>query len=109
MMSPAARQQSVSLAAVLGERMPAGCADLHASGLEIDSRRVRPGDAFVAVRGDAVDGHRFIAAALEAGASAIVAEEPAPGKLPAGTDSVLVPDTREALGTLAATCGARSR
>ena len=38
----------------------------------IDSRQVQPGDMFVAYRGENVDGHRFIAKALEAGASGIV-------------------------------------
>ena len=35
----------------------------------IDSRQVQPGDMFVAYRGENVDGHRFIAKALEAGAA----------------------------------------
>jgi UDP-N-acetylmuramoyl-L-alanyl-D-glutamate--2,6-diaminopimelate ligase len=39
-----------------------------------DSRMVRPGWAFVALRGDKVDGHRFISDAVERGASLVVAE-----------------------------------
>lgn len=45
-----------------------------------DSRQVRPGALFIAVRGTRVDGHQFIAQAMEQGAIAIVAET-----LPANT------------------------
>ena len=38
----------------------------------IDSRAVRPGDIFFALQGEHTDGHRFVGAALEAGASAAV-------------------------------------
>ena len=40
------------------------------SSVSIDSRTVRPGALFVALRGNALDGHRFVDAAFEAGASA---------------------------------------
>ena len=40
----------------------------------IDSRQVQPGDMFVAYRGENVDGHRFIAKALETGAACCLAE-----------------------------------
>jgi UDP-N-acetylmuramoyl-L-alanyl-D-glutamate--2,6-diaminopimelate ligase len=52
-----------------------------------DSRQVRPGALFVAVRGGAVDGHRFIADAIRRGAAAVV-----------GTD-VLTPETAEVVTT----------
>ena len=65
-----------------------------------DSREVVPGGCFVAVRGVAVDGHRFIGSALEKGAAIIVAEE-LPAELPAGVVGVRVPDSRAALGHLA--------
>ena len=39
-----------------------------------DSREVAPGDLFVAIRGQRVDGHRFIEQALEAGASAVAVD-----------------------------------
>ena len=46
------------------------------TGISIDSRTLQPGDAFVAIKGDRLDGHDYVAAALEAGASvALVAEE----------------------------------
>lgn len=43
-------------------------------GLQCDSRRVRPGDAFVAWPGAATDGRRFVPAALQAGATAVLVE-----------------------------------
>ena len=42
------------------------------TGISIDTRTLQPGDAFFAVRGDARDGHDFVAAALAAGASVAV-------------------------------------
>jgi len=44
------------------------------SGLEYDSRRLKPGDVFVAMRGESSDGNRFIDAAIAAGAVAIVSD-----------------------------------
>ena len=70
------------------------------AGITADSREVVPGGCFVAVRGVAVDGHRFIGSALEKGATIIVAEE-LPAELPAGVVGVRVPDSRAALGHLA--------
>ncbi len=43
-------------------------------GVQYDSRRVGPGDVFVAMRGGSANGNRFIAAAIERGASAIVTD-----------------------------------
>ena len=74
--------------------------DVDITGICADSRAVKPGDAFVAVRGLSVDGHRFIPAALEGGAAALVVEEPWDGELGAVTQ-VVVPDSTEALGRLA--------
>lgn len=45
--------------------------DVAMTGLAIDSRAVKPGDLFVAIDGDRVDGHDFIDSALENGAAAI--------------------------------------
>lgn len=43
-------------------------------GVEYDSRRVRQGAVFVAMRGDVTDGNRYICAAIEAGAAAVVTD-----------------------------------
>ncbi len=48
--------------------------NLNAAGLEYDSRRVRPGDVFVAIKGEKTDGNRYIDAAVAAGAGGIVTD-----------------------------------
>ena len=64
------------------------------TGLATDSRRVRPGDLFVAIRGGQLeDRHRFVPQAVAAGAVAVVVEEPVQGNVAV----VRVPSTREAL------------
>ncbi len=65
----------------------------------IDSRRVEPGDLFIAIPGERFDGHDFAAAAFSAGARAAVVSRPVPA--PAGAAVVLVRDTVKALGDLA--------
>lgn len=45
-------------------------------GIAYDSRRVSPGDLFVALRGEHTDGHRYISQAFERGAVAALVEEP---------------------------------
>ncbi len=68
--------------------------------LSTDSRRVAPGSLFFALRGEAFDGNRFAAAALESGAAYAVVDDPAAAD---GTDRfVVVGDTLTALQQLAA-------
>lgn len=62
-----------------------------------DSRAVKKGDLFVAIRGYATDGHQYIETALQNGAAAIVCEE-AGENIPA----ILVKDSRIALAEIAA-------
>ncbi len=67
-----------------------------------DSRQVRAGDLFFALRGDRFDGHDFLGAAAERGAGAVVAER---RSVPADWSRcamIAVEDTRKALGRLAA-------
>lgn len=66
-----------------------------------DSRQVRPGDVFVAVKGAARDGASFAAAAAAAGAVRIVCEDPPPPGLPPGVAWERVPDSRAAAAALA--------
>ena len=51
-------------------------ADARWSGVCIDSRKVQPGDLFIALRGEHVDGHDYVAAAAAAGAAGAVVERP---------------------------------
>lgn len=64
-----------------------------------DSRRVVPGSLFVAVRGVAVDGHQYIASAIEKGAVAVVCEE-YPEELADKVTFIVVKDSAYALGVL---------
>ena len=57
-----------------------------------DSRAVGKGDLFVAIRGYATDGHKYIEKALEQGAAAVVCEE-----APEGAPAVVVENSRKAL------------
>lgn len=50
--------------------------DLEITGVVCDSRRVKPGDLFVAIRGYQADGHRYIPMAVEKGCAAVLCEEP---------------------------------
>ncbi|MDY6875475.1 MAG: UDP-N-acetylmuramoyl-L-alanyl-D-glutamate--2,6-diaminopimelate ligase [Chloroflexota bacterium] len=79
--------------------------DVEIHGIAVDSRRVRPGDLFVAIPGVNVDGHHFIAQAVMEGAVAVVGEQ-TPQELPSLPWGVFtyvrVPDTREAWGWLCA-------
>ena len=77
-----------------------GSSDREILGLQDDSRKVRPGDLFIAVKGITSDGHDFIDAAIERGAGAIVVEHSVHDILPEGVSSVLVPDSRHALSVL---------
>ncbi len=66
-------------------------------GITDDSRTASSQSLFVAVKGERVDGHRFVSAALKGGASALVAQEAVSGiSLP----FVRVEDSRRALGLL---------
>jgi UDP-N-acetylmuramoyl-L-alanyl-D-glutamate--2,6-diaminopimelate ligase len=52
----------------------AGTPDVEIRGVQYDSRRAGPGDAFVAMRGGSTDGNRFVDAALQQGAAAVVTD-----------------------------------
>lgn len=62
------------------------------SGIGVDSRTLRPGMLYVAVRGSQADGHRFVADALGRGAKAIVVESPQQ----AGVPEIVVRDSHRA-------------
>ncbi len=71
------------------------------SGVEYDSRRVKPGSVFVAMRGESSDGNRFIDQAIKAGAVAVVTDSPAE-KPREGVAWALVPHGRRALARISA-------
>jgi UDP-N-acetylmuramoyl-tripeptide--D-alanyl-D-alanine ligase len=82
---------------------PAGIA-----GVSIDSRTIRPGEAFFAIAGPNFDGHDFAAAALQAGAALAVVGS---ARAPAGVGPLLVvpDDPLAALSRLATASRARTR
>ncbi len=74
--------------------------DREVSDITHDSRKVKPGSLFVAVRGFHSDGHRFIPQAVQQGAIAVIAEnDEQPGT--AGAPRIIVDDSRRALAVLA--------
>lgn len=70
--------------------------------VQYDSRRVRPGDVFVAMRGRSTDGNRFIASAMERGAAAIVTDSLEAFQQRGGVPFYLVANGRRALARIAA-------
>lgn len=87
----------------LSQLLPSGEAvrigeDVTVTGIQYDSRRVEPGDLFVAVPGFKSDGHDFISAAVQRGAVAVMVErQEAEGSIP----QLLVADCRTAMARAA--------
>jgi UDP-N-acetylmuramoyl-tripeptide--D-alanyl-D-alanine ligase len=77
-------------------------APFDASGVAFDSREVEPGHLFVAMKGEATDGHRFVAQAFERGAAGAVVSEAVDGP------HVRVADTAQALNALGLASRART-
>ena len=80
----------------------AASGDFQASGVEMDSRDVRPGDLFIALKGEAMDGHRFLDMAFAKGAVAAITDRVV------DYPHVLVSDTTQALHDLAHAARERS-
>jgi len=74
--------------------------DPQISALCHDSRQVGPGALFFALKGAVTDGHRFIPAAVEKGAAAVVLEDEV--QLPPGITAIRVADSRLAMARMAA-------
>lgn len=79
------------------------------SGISIDSRSLQPGDAFFAIKGEAMDGHDFATSAIKAGAGVLVVAE---GKLPSlgrlTAPMIVVEDVLAALEKLGVAARTRS-
>jgi len=79
--------------------VPDGAIDgVEVTAVDFDSRAVTPGSLFCALRGEHADGHEHAAAAVAAGAVALVVER----ALELDVPQVVVPDSRAAMGLLAA-------
>jgi UDP-N-acetylmuramoyl-L-alanyl-D-glutamate--2,6-diaminopimelate ligase len=92
----------------LGELLAEGAAlapefhDVSVRGLAADSRKVTPGDLFIALRGVKADGLRFVGEAVRSGAVAVMGEEPPDPPLPKDVPFIAVDDARRALAHAAA-------
>ena len=80
----------------VGGRLP-----LRFPGGAVDSRKVQPGELFVALRGTQTDGHRFIGAAVRAGAAAILCAVPSEEAAAHGVPQLVVNDPLSVLQRLA--------
>lgn len=72
------------------------------TGVNIDSRLIKPGHLFVAIRGTQADGHAYIPKAIEQGAVAVLCEE-LPQQKAEGVIYVQVPNTEDVVGRIATT------
>jgi len=78
-----------------------GAADVEVRGITTDSRKVAPGEVFIALSGDKFDGHDFVADVTKRGAAAVVVEREV-RVADSACAVVKVGNTRVALGSLAA-------
>lgn len=79
-----------------------GSTDIEITGINIDSRRIKQGHIFVAMKGTQVDGHKFIGKAIELGAAAILLED-MPEEIQDGVTYVQVESTEDCVGIAATT------
>ncbi|MET3009057.1 UDP-N-acetylmuramoyl-L-alanyl-D-glutamate--2,6-diaminopimelate ligase [Stenotrophomonas koreensis] len=91
--------RTLALARLLPDIADVG--DIAVSGLVLDSRDVRPGDAFVCVAGFGAHGLNFVEQARANGAVAILYDHPAPAGLAVPADAIAVPGLRARMGALA--------
>ena len=83
----------------LGIGKLADAQDVWITGVSTDSRKVRAGDLFIAIRGAAHDGHDFVEAAVSGGAAAVLVERDV---RPSSVPVVKAADTRQIAGRVAA-------
>lgn len=77
-----------------------GSLDIEVNGLDSNSKNIKLGDMFVAIKGFSTDGHKYINDAIQAGAKVIMVQEGCDLKsinLPSDVTLIMAKDTREAL------------
>ena len=79
-----------------------GNTEIEITGVNIDSRRIKPGHLFVAINGTQTDGHAYIGKAIELGASAILCEK-IPTETTTNVTYIQVDSTEDAVGMVATT------
>lgn len=77
-----------------------GSVEMEITGVNTDSRLVKEGNLFIAVHGTQTDGHAYITAAIERGATAVLCEK-LPDELSGGITYIQVKDSEEAVGKVA--------
>ena len=90
------------VAEAAGVRPVAGDLSLPVTGVGTDSRNFRTGEVFFAITGEAHDGHKYLDAAVTAGAAAVVVAADRSHLAPAGVPVLVAEDVRAAYGRLAA-------
>lgn len=88
-------------ATVTGGELSAADTDAPLPPISTDSRSIRPGEAFLALRGERFDGHRFIGAAVERGAAVLIVDREHTFDGPPPAPTLRVSDTLWAYGQLA--------
>jgi UDP-N-acetylmuramoyl-L-alanyl-D-glutamate--2,6-diaminopimelate ligase len=99
--NPVTVERSAQLAQLVAGQSPLriiGDSATLVTDVQYDSRQIRPGDLFVALRGGHFDGHDFIVEAIRRGAAAVMVECAVGGEVP----SIVAPDTRAWLPPIAA-------
>jgi UDP-N-acetylmuramoyl-L-alanyl-D-glutamate--2,6-diaminopimelate ligase len=76
--------------------------DIEITEVAYDSRKVKPGTLFVAIRGEKADGNNFVSDAAARGAAAIVSEQSRPETIAANFPWIKVPDARKVLASVGA-------
>ena len=97
-------RETARLVATLAGARVTGSLPPSVDAIATDSRAVRPGTLFVALRGERTDGHKYILDAVTRGATVVVREDSQPSidvVLPGRVPTVAVPDTRIAASALA--------
>lgn len=102
-------QLTVAEAARLVTGSVDGDGNVRLTGAEVDSRRVRPGDLFVALKGSRWDGHIFVDQALTTAAAALVRFDAELDAAPRGRALIRVEEPLEAYWSLARQIRARRR
>jgi UDP-N-acetylmuramoyl-tripeptide--D-alanyl-D-alanine ligase len=95
------RDELLAVAGVAGVAPQGGALPVEFAGAAVDSRLVRPGELFIALRGERTDGHRFIAAAVRAGAAAVLCAQPDDFATSENIPQLVVADPVETLQRLA--------
>jgi UDP-N-acetylmuramoyl-tripeptide--D-alanyl-D-alanine ligase len=90
-----------TLADLAGAKVIHGNGERVAFGVSIDSRSIKPGELFVAIRGAKHDGHEHLSEAAEKGAIAALVQKSGTKKVPMGFGLLLVEDTQKALQQMA--------